>query len=392
MMQTVGAQSYYPQPSSTANAVSINIFEPKAFASPAGAQTQQPIYSYPEQSMYTQSVPNPHQSYIPQQQVYAPIPQYTPSYQPQAAQVAPQPMPAPVLNQAPAPAPTPAPAAVLEPAPAPTPQVATTQVQTQEASQPSPQFQPQVDVVQPQQQDQNGIDVASLVTNLQSADNKTQEEAITKIAQLSQGDPASQNAVLSEPVMTSLAGIIAQDTSNLPGPTEAQLNAMNKAVSGAKLTPEEEQLTQNLAPKTAANKNKVISMFTLAMLQKNQRDEIDKYNQTQDNANQLPQLKATDLIGYEPISKAAQDPTDTEVQLAAIQALSYVARPEDKNDLAPIFTKAAQTTKEPIIKQAAAEAMGNIGASLPAEEPDLSKMSKKERKAYEKAQKQAQGK
>lgn len=212
-----------------------------------------------------------------------------------------------------------------------------------------------------------------------------------------------QSAVLSEPVMRGLADIVKQDTSTLQGPSEAQVAAINKAASGAKLTPEEEALTKELAPKTLADKNRVISMFTLAMLQKNQRDEIDRYNATQDPNNQLPQLKLNDLIGFTEIENAARNDNEKEVKLAAIQALSYVAKPEDKETVEPVL-KAAMNDPEPLIQQAANEVLANIGAApqaaaapadaqnaqQPQEPVDLSKMSRKERKAYEKAQKQAE--
>ena len=50
-----------------------------------------------------------------------------------------------------------------------------------------------------------------------------------------------QNAVLSEPIMMGLANIIKQDTTGLQGPTEAQTAAINKAATGAKLTPEDKK-------------------------------------------------------------------------------------------------------------------------------------------------------
>lgn len=390
-MQTTCTQPYTTQATPSASAVNIQIFEPKAYAGQP-AEVQNPIYSYPAQSVYAQPYVNQYQQYIPQQ-----IPQYQqcPQYpqqqyipQQQAVQTQPvpqQPMPAPVLTQ---------------------PQTQTTQLQEQQVQPQESDVQqtaqeqaaPNIDVVEPQQENQTGVDVNSLIAGLQSTDNKAQEEAITAIANLSQGDPSMQNAVLSEPVMTGLADIIKQDTSNLQGPSDAQIAAINKAASGAQLTPEEEALTKELAPKTAADKNRVISMFTLAMLQKNQRDEIDRYNETQDEANKLPQIKINDLIGFNEIENAARNESDKEVKLGAIQALAYAARPEDKETLEPIMTAAAQDS-EPLIQQAANEVLANIGStqSAPvgtAQTVDVAegtkKLSRKERKAAEKAAKEAQ--
>ncbi len=378
MMQTVGTPQYYPQAAPTANAVNIQIFEPKAYAAPQTSGVQNPIYSYPQQSMYNQQSTYP--SYVPQQPVYTPVPQYQTTYPQAPAQ---QQAPESVIEQqgqqsepvAQFPTAQPAPESAVQPQPA--------NVQ--------PQAAPNVDVVEPNQPNQTNVDVQGLISGLQSTDNKTQEEAITSIASLCQADPVSQSAVLDEGILSELARIAGQDTSALEGPSEAQIAAINKAASGAQLTPEEQALTQQLAPKTAADKNRVISMFTLAMLQKNQRDEIDKYNQSQDQANQLPQVKVNDLIGYNEIEKAARGDSDKEVKLAALQALTYVARPEDKETLEPVLLAAAQDN-EPLIKQAAAEALKTIGSTaIPEEKPqvDVSKMSRKERKAYKEAQKQA---
>lgn len=376
MMQTVGTPYYPMQATPSASAVNIQIFEPKAYSGQPTNNVANPIYAYPQQSMYSQPYMNQYQQYMPQ----------APTYMPQAQQVQQLPqqqMPAPLLTpQAPA----------TEQAP----QAPQATVEQQTPAQPDMQIQ------QPTEQNQNAVDVNSLVAGLKSTDNKTQEDAITKIANLSQGTPEMQSAVLSEPVMRGLADIVKQDTSSLQGPTEAQVAAINKAASGAKLTPEEEALTKELAPKTLADKNRVISMFTLAMLQKNQRDEVDRYNATQDPNNQLPQLKLNDLIGYTEIENAARNDNEKEVKLAAIQALSYVAKPEDKETIEPVL-KAAMNDPEPLIQQAANEVLTNIGAAPQAaagandaqgakqQEPvDLSKMSRKERKAYEKAQKQAE--
>ena len=376
MMQTVGTPYYPMQATPSASAVNIQIFEPKAYSGQPTNNVANPIYAYPQQSMYSQPYMNQYQQYMPQAPMYMPQAQ-------QVQQLPQQQMPAPLLTPQ---------ALATEQAP----QAPQATVEQQTPAQPDMQIQ------QPTEQNQNAVDVNSLVAGLKSTDNKTQEDAITKIANLSQGTPEMQSAVLSEPVMRGLADIVKQDTSSLQGPTEAQVAAINKAASGAKLTPEEEALTKELAPKTLADKNRVISMFTLAMLQKNQRDEVDRYNATQDPNNQLPQLKLNDLIGYTEIENAARNDNEKEVKLAAIQALSYVAKPEDKETIEPVL-KAAMNDPEPLIQQAANEVLTNIGAAPQAaagandaqgakqQEPvDLSKMSRKERKAYEKAQKQAE--
>lgn len=392
MMQPIGPQGY-TQAAPSASAVNIQIFEPKAYGNGAPqGQVQNPMYTYPQQSLYApQPFVNQYQQFMPQQ-----VPQM-PMYL-QAQQVAQQQMPAPVLNQNP-PAEQPAQDAA-QPAQDPA-QPAPADAQQAQAQQPANPAAPNVDVVAPTQPDQTAVDVNGLVEGLKSTDNKVQEDTITKIANYSQGEPEMKNAVLNEPVMKGLVDIIKQDTSGLQGPTPEQTEAINKAATGAQLTPAEEELVKNPAPKTLADKNRVIAMFTLALLQKNQRDEVDKYNQAQDPNNQLPQLKINDLMGYTEIENAARNDNEKEVKLAAIQALAYVARPEDKEALEPVLNAALQDS-EPLIQQAATEVLTNIGANAQApqgdanaqaqpqaENVDVSKMSKKEKRAYEKAQKKA---
>ncbi len=393
MIQPQYAQPY-AQGTPSANAVNIQIFEPKAYASPQGAMATPPmqpnytnqLYNYPQASLYgapqQQYMPYPMQQmpvmyqpvpqypgYITQQpQPYA-IPQYPqyPGYQEQMAQVPigipqvvspePQPMPEPVIQQ-------------VQPQPAPVeqqPQEVQPQPQAQEV-QPQPQAQPQevqpkpqpVEV-QPAQQPAAGIDVASLVSGLQNTDPSVQEKTITEIANYSQGEPAQAQQVLNEQIMTSLANIVNSDITQLQGPTPEQNAIFEKAAKGEQLTPEETQLAQQLSPQTAAAKNKIISMFTLAMLQKNQRDELDAYMASQ-GANNIKPLQMQDLIGFNEIQNAVQNDSNPEIRLAGIQALSYVARPEDAQTVQNVLQNSLNDP-EPLIQQAAQETLSKLGAA-----------------------------
>lgn len=376
MIQPQYAQPY-TQGAPSANAVNIQIFEPKAYATPQGAMTTPPmqpnytnqLYNYPQASLY--AAPQPQYAPYPMQQpMYQPMPQYpgyamppqaygpyaTPQEQyaypqqiaqipaaaPQVVSPEPQPMPEPVIAEQPQVQPQPAPA----PAPAEQPQV-------QEA-------QPQPVEVQPAQQP-SGIDVAALVSGLQSTDSATQEKAITEIANYSQGEPAQAQQVLNEQIMTNLAGIVNSDITQLQGPTPEQTAIFEKAARGEQLTPEETQLAQQLSPQTAAAKNKIISMFTLAMLQKNQRDELDAYMASQ-GANNIKPLQMQDLIGFNEIQNAVQNDSNPEIRLAGIQAISYVARPEDAQTVQGVLQNSLNDP-EPLIQQAAQETLSKLGAA-----------------------------
>ncbi len=359
----------YTQGTPSASAVNIQIFEPKAYASPQPAMQPNytnPIYNYPQTSMYApMSAP---QYPMPQMM----LPQY-PAY-PQA-QAMPQPMQAPaqpvVMQQPQAPIYTEQPQIYTIP-----PQVVT-QPQVQEMPAPAiaPQPQPQV-VTQPQVQEAapvnvqqpaqpaQAIDVNALVAGLQSADPSVQEKTITEIANFSQGEPAQAQQVLNEQIMTNLANIVSQDISQLQGPSPEQTAVLEKAARGEQLTPEETQLAQQLAPQTAAAKNKIISMFTLAMLQKNQRDELEAYMASQGNTNIKP-IQMQDLIGFNEIQNAIQTNPNPEVRLAGVQAISFVAKPEDAATVSAILTPSLTNDPEPLIQQAVTETLTKIGAEVP---------------------------
>ncbi len=361
MIQPQYAQPY-AQGTPSANAVNIQIFEPKAYASPQPAQpnyTNQ-LYNYPQASLYG-SQP---QTMYPMQQGYPaqmmPYPQMMPQYMPypqagypsavmpqqqpqvytvppQIVSPQPQEMPAPAIEQAPV---------QQEVAPAP--------VQVEQAA--------PVAVEQPVQPAQT-IDVNGLVAGLQSNDPAVQEKTITEIANYSQGEPAIAQQVLNEQVMNSLANIVGADNSQLQGPTPEQQAALDKAMKGQQLTPEETQLAQQLSPKTAADKNKIIAMFTLAMLQKNQRDELDAYMASQGGSS-VPPLSTDNLIGFNEIKNAIQTDSNPEVRLAGIQAISYVAKPEDAQAVQTVLQNSLNDS-EPLIQQAAQEVLTKFGATAP---------------------------
>lgn len=355
MIQPQYAQPY-AQGTPSANAVNIQIFEPKAYASPQAAQpdyTTQ-MYNYPQTSLYNAPAQSPYpyqaQQYAPQMMPYQQMPAQPPVYAvpPQVVSPAPQEMPAPVINQnQPA-----ADAVAAAPAAAQAPVQETQEVAVQESAQPA-----------------QTVDINALVTGLQSQDPAVQEKTITEIANYSQAEPGVAQQVLNEQIMGSLADIVGKDNSQLQGPTPEQQAVLDKAVKGEQLTEAETQLANQLSPKAAADKNKIIAMFTLAMLQKNQRDELDAYIASQGgNANIAP-LGTENLIGFKEIQNAVLTDTNPEVRLAGIQAISYIAKPEDANIVQSTLQNSLNDP-EPLIQQAAQEVLNKFGAApAPAQAP-----------------------
>ncbi|MBR3604936.1 MAG: HEAT repeat domain-containing protein [Candidatus Gastranaerophilales bacterium] len=350
MIQPTNMQ--YPQQGG-ANAVSINIYNPQAYGGtsmPAQAQGvpynyTNSLYQMPQGSVYAQAMPV-HQGFAPQympmtnpilqQQYVAPAPQAMPESVMAAPQVQPQ-----------------APQAQAE-APQVQPEAPTAQVAAVEAT--------PVEIVEPQQVAQT-VDVDSLIQNLKSADANVKAQTINQIATYAQDAPEIALQVVSEPVMQALVSVINEDTTGLQGPTAEQIAVAEKINKGEQLTPEEDALAEQLSPRDMANKNRIFALYTLAMIQKLQRDELNQYIEAQKANGQEPiaPLNVQDLVGYENVINVIQNDARPEVKVAAIQALQHVVEPQDKATVEPILTQ-AQASNDEGVKAAAAEAMTKFAA------------------------------
>lgn len=332
-----------PQQGSGANAVAINIYNPQAYGSAQGAQQQpyaiqQPIYNVPYASMYQQEmVPNQYQQGAYQQ--FMPVANVmnapVQSAETQYVAPAPQTMPESVISNGAA------------------------QVQQQEVAQ---ETKP-VEIVDSKQAAQT-VDIDALVQNLKSTDNNVKSEAINQIAAYAQEAPEVALQVVSEPIMQSLVDVINEDTTALEGPTPEQIAVAEKIAKGEQLTPEEDALAEQLSPRDMANKNRIFALYTLAMVQKLQRDELNQYIESQKANGQEPiaPLNVQDLVGYNDVINVIQKDARPEVQVAAIQALQHVVEPQDKATVEPILTEAQKSADE-AVKTAATEALAKFTAS-----------------------------
>jgi len=167
--------------------------------------------------------------------------------------------------------------------------------------------------------------------------------------------------VVSEPVMQALVDVIKEDTTGLEGPTDKQIEIAEKISKGEKLTPEEDAISEQLSPRDKVNKNRIFALYTLAMIQKLQRDELNQYIETQKANNEQPieALKLQDLVGNDTIQDIIKNDSRPEVKVAAIQALQHVAEPSDKEAVETILADALKSTDEPV-KAAAEEAIAKF--------------------------------
>lgn len=330
MIQPTNAQLPIPQQGG-ANAVSINIYNPQAYGN---TPQQMPydytnsVYNVPQNSVYNQGVQYAPQQVIPQ--VIQSIPQVQPAYvqapaiQPAVAAIpAPQLMPTSVLEQQP----------VVQDAPQ--------QAKQNEA----------VEIDNKAEEAVNKIDTDALINDLKSTDTKVREAAINKLAEYAQSDDVNvAKQVITEPIMQTLVDIIGEDTTNLQGPTDEQIAVAEKVTKGEQLTPEEDKISEELSPRDAANQNRMFALYTLAMLQKLQRDEVNEYIETQKANGQetIAPLSLENVYGYDGVVNVIKNDPRPEVKVAAIQSLRHVARPEDESTVKAVLAEALNSQDEEV--------------------------------------------
>lgn len=338
MIQPTNMQTPYPQQGG-ANAVSINIYNPQAYGS-TGTTSMPAIQNAPYG--YTNSLYQ-----MPEVSAYPTLQAHQGFMYPQYMQMQPT-VTQPINQQVIAPMPQAMPESVLNQAPA-----QATEAVAQEAP---------VEIVEPQQATQT-VDVDTLVQNLKNADANVKAEAINQIATYAQEAPEIALQVVTEPIMQSLISVINEDTTGLQGPSQEQIAVAEKIAKGEQLTPEEDALAEQLSPRDMANKNRIFALYTLAMIQKLQRDELNQYIEAQKANGQetIAPLKVEDLIGYNDVVNVIKNDARPEVKVAAIQALQHVVEPQDKATVEAVLTE-AQASQDEAVKTAAAEAMTKFAA------------------------------
>lgn len=350
-----------PQQPQKLNAVNIEINNPSVGAGQQAQQPTAPIYQYPQVPYYTypttQTVPV---CYPP---VQVPTSQPPVTTQVPTTQPAPAPVPAPTTEQAPVTQPVPVQQPVVvngpqinnnaptvpnvvdttaQPTPeVPAPVVSTPGTQTVEQK---PEVVP-ADTVAPQ------VDIDSYINKLANPDFDVQSATMEEIANLAKNSPEKATELLVPKLFESLANIVNFDASKLAGPTKEQLAAREKIVTGKEVTDAEKQLANEITPQEQAERNKSFALFTTAIMDKLYLDEVARLS------NQPVPL--TDVPGLVTIVDNLKDNSDPLIRASAIEALSFIQRPEYKKDLATVFTVATNDS-DPNVAEAAKVALSKL--------------------------------
>ena len=339
------AQQATPAPNY--NAVKIDVHNPSVSAPGVGqvamnvpqyAQPTMPYYSYPQAQLYDYPQAQTQPYYMPQQPVnYTPVaPAATTPVIPAPQNVAPeavQAAPQQVIQQQNINTPAP----VVTQQPAATPKV--------EVEQPVP--------MAPQ------VDLNSFIAKLSNPDYEVQANAMEEIANMVKDEPQKATELLDEKVVNALNTIVNTDSSKLAGPTAEQIAAREKLMKGEKLSEAEQKLATTITPKEQAERNKSYAMFTSSIMQKLYGDEVAKLTGST--------VPLTELPGAVTIVDQLKNNPNPMVRTSAIEALSYIQKPEYKQDLTTVFN-IAKNDQDKDVQEAAAAALAKLD-QLPAEAP-----------------------
>lgn len=344
-----------PVPQADYNAVKIAING--ATVQAPGAQQPQvggyaaptmPYYNYPQSDLYNypQAVQQPY--YMPVQQAQpcvCPAPVQTqavaqtpvieqpvaqvPSVQPQVIQQN--------IN---------APAAVAVPEPVITQAaVAAPEVQPKEAK-----AEPKVEVVKPEELKPQ-VDINAFIAELTNPDFDKQATAMENIAMMVNQEPQKATELLDERVVKSLTDILNADTKELVGPSKEQMEARQKIMTGKEVSDAEKELANTMTPKEQAERNKSYALFTMAIMQKLFGDEVKNLS------GQV--VPITELPGAVAVVEQLKSNPNPMVRASAIEALSYIERPEYKDDLNTIFT-IAKNDQDKNVQETATAALAKL--------------------------------
>ncbi|MBR2386360.1 hypothetical protein IKA92_03600, partial [bacterium] len=206
------------------------------------------------------------------------------------------------------------------------------------------------------------VNTEKLMAGLDSADLEVQTQTIDAIAKMSQAESEIALQLIDDNLMAKLAQIAAVDTSKLEGPSKDRIKIAEKVKKGKKITDAEQQILDTVSPKEIAVKNKVISMYTLALLQKLQRDEVENYNALQANSgNAIPNVQVGELVGFKEIVNEAANAQTPVVRKAALQSIIYVLR-VDEADVAKELLTPFANDKDVEIQKIAKEALATFNA------------------------------
>lgn len=201
------------------------------------------------------------------------------------------------------------------------------------------------------------LDVKSFAEKLNGDDLNVQSSTIEEIADISLSKPDVAPQLMKSEIIDGLLNVINKDTKSLTGPTPKQLELRAKEDNGGELTTEEKEEAAKISDLDIAERNKQYALYTVAILQKNIAQEVEKESGLKPDVNTLP--------GIEQVVQSAKTNESPMIRQSALAALDYINTPE----YAPVVNKVfegALKDSDPLVQATAKEALAK--AQAPAKE------------------------
>ena len=195
------------------------------------------------------------------------------------------------------------------------------------------------------------VDLNAFLGKLMSPDFEEQAKAMESIAEMAQNTPKAATELLDEKIINTLLAIVEKNSGTLVGPTPQQLQIREKMMAGQTVTDTEKLEAETITPMEQAERNKQYSMYTIAILQKLYSTEVEEMNNTI--------VPLTELPGAAGIVEQVKNNPNPMVRASGVDALSYIQKPEYKQDLTTLFT-IAQNDKDVNVRQAAAKGLEKL--------------------------------
>jgi len=330
--------TYQPLQQPNYNAVKIDINNPQV-NTPNYAQNPVTPPQIPSVASVYNSIPTASVYEIPQQSIYHPQVVNQPAAIAEAISVPPPVIIQPSIKQPAQMQPLPQPQPVPQPQAPVAAEVAPKKVEVKPAEVANPQ-----------------LDLNEFIAKLTSPDYEIQAKAIESIAAIAQQAPEKATELLDVKVVEALLGIMSKDSSKLQGPTPEQLKIREKIMGGKKVSEAENTEANQISPMELAERNKMFSIYTVAILQKLYASEVEKIDKTV--------VPLTELPGAAGVVEQIKNNPNPMIKIAGIDALSYIQRPEYKQDLTTIFS-VAKNDKDPNVQKVADLALKKL-EQLPA--------------------------
>jgi len=199
--------------------------------------------------------------------------------------------------------------------------------------------------------------ICSILENMPENGEQKTEEALPRqvlvdslVDVMKKDAPKTEGKLPGQLLIDSVADILKKDTSKMEGPTPHQIVLRQKLIDGQKLSDAEDKEAKQLSQMESAEKNKQYALYTLAMIQNNITNELEKKGEKVE-FNDLPEINSV-------VETATKNPNPM-LRASAIAGLSYMAKPEYSDILSAVF-EAAKKDEDESVKEVSQFALNKL--------------------------------